>query len=101
MTFFPADAHYHSHMAFEYFGSFRAHGNSAAIWGIWQGGERSNTHTHTHSHMCEPLFIYSLSCLIWWLTLRITQATVTNERTKDPSVHTGKQLVPAMVKQYT
>lgn len=97
-TGFPADVHYHSHMAFEYLGSFRAHGNSAAIWGIWQGGERSNT--HTHSHMCEPLFVHSPSRLTWWLMHRISPATPTNECAKDPGIPTGMQFLPALVKQY-
>lgn len=89
--------HYHSHMAFECFGSFRAYGNSAAIWGIWRGGERSNT--RTHSHTCEPFFIGGLSCLICWWMRSTSQATKTNERAKDPGVRPGRPLPPAIVKR--
>lgn len=62
----PADTHYHSHMAFEYSGSFRAHGNRAALWGIWQWEERSNTrtHTHTYTHTCVSHLLYR-ACAVW------------------------------------
>lgn len=66
-TGFPADVHYHSHMAFEYLGSFRAH---AIVQLSGEYGREGKDQTHTRTHTCVSHFLY-IARAVWlggWCT---------------------------------